>query len=95
MAKARTVTSMDMKTNGRNMARAMNQAGGNPYGKKTSDGVKTVPASAYDLKPEMKKGVSPAPNQAVVAPMGSPKKATKVRGTGAATKGTMARGPMG
>lgn len=93
--KARTPTSMEMKARGRNIARAMNQVGGNVYGKKTPDGVKTVDASAYDMKPVAEKGIQKAPNEAVVPRDGSPKKATKIRGTGAATKGTMARGPMG
>jgi hypothetical protein len=93
--KAHTPTSMDMKKYGRGIARAMNQTGGAVYGKKTPDGVKTVDASAYDLKPVANKGATNAPNQAIVANEGSPKKATKIRGTGAATKGTMARGPMG
>ena len=57
--------------------------------------MKTVDASAYDLKPMPMKGIQKAPNEAIVANEGSPKKATKIRGTGAATKGTMARGPMG
>jgi hypothetical protein len=86
---------MDMKKYGRNVARAMNQTGGAVYGKKTPDGVKTVDASAYDLKPVADKGIQKAPNEAIVANEGSPKKATKIRGTGAATKGIMARGPMG
>jgi hypothetical protein len=73
----------------------MNQTGGAVYGKKTPDGVKTVDASAYDLKPVADKGIQKAPNDAIVANEGSPKKATKIRGTGAATKGIMARGPMG
>jgi len=93
--KAHTPTSMDMKKYGRNVARAMNQTGGAVYGKKTPDGVKTVDASAYDLKPVADKGIQKAPNEAIVAKEGSPKKATKIRGTGAATKGIMARGPMG
>jgi hypothetical protein len=93
--KAHTPTSMDMKKYGRNVARAMNQTGGAVYGKKTPDGVKTVDASAYDLKPVADKGIQKAPNEAIVANEGSPKKATKIRGTGAATKGIMARGPMG
>jgi hypothetical protein len=93
--KAHTPTSMDMKKYGRNIARAMNQTGGAVYGKKTPDGVKAVDASAYDLNPVADKGTRNAPNQAIVANNGSPKKATKIRGTGAATKGTMARGPMG
>jgi hypothetical protein len=93
--KAHTPTSMEMKKHGRNIARAMNQTGGAAYGKKTPDGVKAVDASAYDLKPVANKGVTNAPNQAIVANEGSPKKATKIRGTGAATKGIMARGPMG
>jgi hypothetical protein len=93
--KAHTPTSMDMKKYGRNVARAMNQTGGAVYGKKTPDGVKTVDASAYDLKPVADKGIQKAPNDAIVANEGSPKKATKIRGTGAAIKGIMARGPMG
>jgi hypothetical protein len=93
--KTHTPTSMDMKKHGRNIARAMNQTGGNVYGKKTPDGVNTVDASAYDLKPVTDKGIQKAPNAAIVANEGSPKKATKIRGTGAATKGTMAHGPMG
>lgn len=93
--KAKSPTSADMKKYGRNIARAMNQVGGNVYGKKTPDGVRTVDASAYDLKPVPMKGVQPASDQALVANEGSPKKTTKIRGTGAATKGTTASGPMG
>ena len=48
-----------------------------------------------DMKVKVNPGVRPAPDKAIVPPNGSPKKATKIRGTGAATKGTMARGPMG
>lgn len=93
--KARTPTSMEMKTLGRNIARAMNQTGGNVYGKKTPDGVKTVDANSYKAEPVASKGIQKAPDDAIVANDGSPKKLTKIRGTGAATKGTMARGPMG
>jgi hypothetical protein len=91
--KARTPTSMDMKKYGRNMARAMNQTGGPVYGKTLPQPFKVV--DDYDMTPQADKGIRNAPDQAVVANQGSPKKATKIRGTGAATKGTMARGPMG
>ncbi len=91
--KAHSPTSMDMKKYGRNIARAMNQTGGSGVGKKTGTPYKIV--DDYDMKPEADKGIRNAPDQAVVANEGSPKKTTKIRGTGAATKGTMARGPMG
>lgn len=99
MGKASTPTSMDMKKYGRNAARAMNQTG-RAVGKSAGDPWKSV---SYDqdvkASPFMKYGPDgmtvKAANQAIVANEGSPKKATKIRGTGAATKGTMARGPMG
>ena len=91
--KPRTPTSMDMKKYGRNIARAMNQTGGSVYSKTLPQPFNVV--DDYDMKPVADRGVRPAPDKAIVPPNGSPKKATKIRGTGAATKGTMARGPMG
>jgi hypothetical protein len=91
--KSRTPTSMDMKKYGRNIARAMNQVGGNVYGKKLPAPYKVV--DDYNALPVPSKGIQPAPDQAIVANEGSPKKTTKIRGTGAATKGTTASGPMG
>lgn len=96
MGKASTPTSMDMKKYGRNAARAMNQTG-RVVGKSAGDPWKSVSADQGSKPGNMVKMVKnyPAPDQAIVANEGSPKKATKIRGTGAATKGTMARGPMG
>jgi len=96
MGKASTPTSMDMKKYGRNAARAMNQTG-RAVGKSAGDPWKSVSADQGYNPGNMVKMTknAPAPDQAIVANEGSPKKATKIRGTGAAIKGTMARGPMG
>ena len=96
MGKASTPTSMDMKKYGRNAARAMNQTG-RVVGKSAGDPWKSVSADQGSNPGNMVKMIknAPAPDQAIVANEGSPKKATKIRGTGAAIKGTMASGPMG
>lgn len=96
MGKASTPTSMDMKKYGRNIARAMNQTG-RAVGKSAGDPWKSVSADQGSQTGKMAKMAknAPAPDEAIVANEGSPKKATKIRGTGAAIKGTMARGPMG
>ncbi len=90
------VTSENMKKYGRNVARAMNQTG-RAVGKSAGDPWKSVSADqGSNAGPvgQMKKN-APAPDQAIVNNNGSPNKPTKIRGTGAATKGIMARGPMG
>lgn len=96
MGKASTPTSMDMKKYGRNIARAMNQSG-RAVGKSAGNPWKSVSADQGSDAGQIAKMAknAPAPDQAIVANNGSPKKATKIRGTGAAIKGTMARGPMG
>jgi len=84
-------TSEDMKKYGRNMARAMNQ-------KSARRATKPFPFPVGEAKvtePKQMPHDQKADNEAIVANEGSPRKATKIRGTGAATKGTMARGPMG
>lgn len=90
------VTSESMKKYGRNIARAMNQSGrakgsstGNPFKSVAAD-----QASKAGKEAKVAKNAQ-APDQAVVDERVAPYKATKIRGTGAATKGTMARGPMG
>ena len=95
-SKVSSPTGQDMRKYGRNMARAMNQthslSGGS---KKTAPLPYAIGDAKFPAPTVMKHGDNPAPNAAEVAVNGSPKKATKIRGTGAATKGTMARGPMG
>lgn len=95
-SKVSSPTGQDMRKYGRNLARAMNQTHSLPNASKK---VAPLPYNIGDAKfppPEvMKHGDNKAPNAAEVAVNGSPKKATKIRGTGAATKGIMARGPMG
>jgi hypothetical protein len=84
-------TSKDMLKYGRNMARAMNQ-------KSARKATKPFPFPVGEPKmsePKQMPHNEMADDNAVVANEGSPRKATKIRGTGAATKGTMARGPMG
>jgi hypothetical protein len=84
-------TSEDMRKYGRNMARAMNQ-------KSARRATKPFPFPVGEAKvtePKQMPHDQKADNEAIVANEGSPRKATKIRGTGAATKGTMARGPMG
>ena len=84
-------TSEDMKKYGRNMARAMNQ-------KTARRATKPFPFPVGEAKvtePKQMPHDQKADNEAIVANESSPRKATKIRGTGAATKGTMARGPMG
>ena len=84
-------TSKDMLKYGRNMARAMNQ-------KSARKATKPFPFPVGEAKvtePKQMPHNQKADNEAIVANEGSPRKATKIRGTGAATKGTMARGPMG
>lgn len=93
MGKASTPSSMSMKKYGRNVARAMNQTG-KAVGKSAGDPFKSVSADQMVSVGTTKKNV-PAPDQAIVDEKTAPYKPTKIRGTGAATKGTMARGPMG
>lgn len=84
-------TSEDMRKYGRNMARAMNQ-------KSARKATKPFPfpvGEASVSEPKQMPHNENAPDNAVVPDGGYPRKATKIRGTGAATKGTMARGPMG
>ena len=84
-------TSKDMLKYGRNMARAMNQ-------KSARKATKPFPFPVGEAKvsePKQMAHNEAAPDDAIALPDGSPRKATKIRGTGAATKGTMARGPMG
>jgi hypothetical protein len=90
------VTSEAMKKYGRNVARAMNQSGrakgpstGNPFKSVSADQGSNTGAAG-----KMAKNAK-APDQAIVNEDTAPYKPTKIRGTGAATKGTMARGPMG
>jgi hypothetical protein len=84
-------TSKDMLKYGRNMARAMNQKSARKATKPFPFPVGEANASEPKQMPHDQK----ADTEALVPPNGSPRKATKIRGTGAATKGTMARGPMG
>jgi hypothetical protein len=84
-------TSEDMRKYGRNMARAMNQ-------KSARKATKNFPfpvGEASVSEPKQMARDQKAPDEAIVPTDGYPRKATKIRGTGAATKGTMARGPMG
>jgi hypothetical protein len=84
-------TSKDMLKYGRNMARAMNQ-------KSARKATKPFPFPVGESKvsePKQMPHDEMADNEAIVPTDGYPRKATKIRGTGAATKGTMARGPMG
>jgi hypothetical protein len=84
-------TSEDMRKYGRNMARAMNQKSA----RKATKGF-SFPVGEYNTpEPKQMPHNQKAGTEALVPPDGSPRKATKIRGTGAATKGTMARGPMG
>jgi len=87
------VTSEAMKKYGRNVARAMNQSG-RAKGPSTGNPFKSV-AADQDVKASPIKKNVPAPDKAIVNEDTAPYKPTKIRGTGAATKGTMARGPMG
>jgi len=90
------VTSETMKKYGRNIARAMNQTG-KAVGKSTGNPFKSVAAdqaAKSSLQVKMTKNTK-APDEAIVDEKTAPYKPTKIRGTGAATKGTMARGPMG
>lgn len=84
-------TSEDMRKYGRNMARAMNQKSA----KKVTKGFSFPVGEASVSEPKQMPHNQKADAEALVPPDGSPRKATKIRGTGAATKGTMARGPMG
>ena len=84
-------TTQDMLKYGRNMARAMNQKSARKATKPFSFPVGEASVS----EPKQMPHNQPAEDDAIVANEGSPRKATKIRGTGAATKGTMARGPMG
>jgi len=84
-------TSEDMRKYGRNMARAMNQKSARKATKNFPFPVGEASVSEPKQMPHDQK----ADTEALVPPNGSPRKATKIRGTGAATKGTMARGPMG
>lgn len=90
------VTSENMKKYGRNVARAMNQTG-RAVGKSAGDPWKSVAADqdAKGAKEVKLAKNAPAPDQAIVDESTAPYKPTKIRGTGAATKGIMARGPMG
>lgn len=90
------VTSENMKKYGRNIARAMNQTG-RAVGKSAGDPWKSVSADQGSNTGQAGKIAknAPAPDQAIVNNEFTPNKPTKIRGTGAATKGTMARGPMG
>jgi hypothetical protein len=84
-------TSKDMLKYGRNMARAMNQ-------KSARKSTKPFPFPVGEAKvtePKQMPHDEMADDNAIVPNEGSPRKAIKIRGTGAATKGTMARGPMG
>ena len=95
-SKVSSPTGQDMRKYGRNLARAMNQTHSLPSASKK---VAPMPYSIGDAKfpaPEvMKHGENKTSVSAEVAVNGTPKKAMKIRGTGAATKGTMSRGPMG
>jgi hypothetical protein len=73
------------------MARAMNQKSA----KKVNKGFSFPVGEASVSEPKQMPHDQKAGTEALVPPNGSPRKATKIRGTGAATKGTMARGPMG
>jgi hypothetical protein len=84
-------TRKDMLKYGRNMARAMNQKSARKATKNFPFPVGEASVSEPKQMPHDQK----AGTEALVPPNGSPRKATKIRGTGAATKGTMARGPMG
>ncbi len=90
------VTSENMKKYGRNIARAMNQSG-RVKGPSTGNPFKSVSADQGSSTGPVGKVVknAKAPDQAIVDERVAPYKPTKIRGTGAATKGTMARGPMG
>jgi hypothetical protein len=87
------VTNENLKKYGRNIARAMNQTG-KAVGKSAGNPFASGDSGKEPQVQGMKKNV-PAPDQAIVNNEGTPNKPTKIRGTGAATKGTMARGPMG
>ncbi len=94
--KVSSPTGQDMRKYGRNLARAMNQTHSLPAAsKKTAPMPYAVGDAKFPAPEVMKHGDNKVTPPAEVAVNGSPKKATKIRGTGAATKGTMARGPMG
>lgn len=90
------VTSEAMKKYGRNVARAMNQSG-RAVGASAGDPWKSVSADQGSNTGAVGKIAknTKAPDQAIVDEGTAPYKPTKIRGTGAATKGIMARGPMG
>ena len=94
--KVSSPTGQDMRKYGRNLARAMNQTHSLP---KASKKTAPMPYAVGDAKfpaPEvMKHGDNSVTPTAEVVVNGTPKKQMKIRGTGAATKGIMSRGPMG
>ena len=94
--KVNSPTGQDMRKYGRNLARAMNQTHSLAVGSKKAAPMPYAVGDAKFPAPEvMKHGDNKVTPGAEVPVNGSPKKATKIRGTGAAIKGTMSRGPMG
>lgn len=94
--KVSSPTGQDMRKYGRNLARAMNQTKLLPAaGKKAASMPYAVGDAKFPAPEVMKHGDNKVALSAEVPVDGSPKKAIKTRGTGAATKGIMSRGPMG
>lgn len=94
--KVSSPTGQDMRKYGRNLARAMNQTHSLPtHSKKVAPMPYAVGDAKFPAPEVMKHGDNKVVPTAEVAVNGSPKKAIKTRGTGAATKGIMSRGPMG
>lgn len=94
--KVSSPTGQDMRKYGRNLARAMNQTHSLPKaGKKTAPMPYAVGDAKFPAPEVMKHGDNKVNVSAEVAVNGTPKKDTKIRGTGAAIKGITARGPMG
>lgn len=94
--KVSSPTGQDMRKYGRNLARAMNQTHSLPAAsKKTAPMPYAVGDAKFPAPEVMKHGDNSVTPTAEVAVNGTPKKQMKIRGTGAATKGIMSRGPMG
>lgn len=94
--KVSSPTGQDMRKYGRNLARAMNQTHSLPtHAKKVAPMPYAVGEAKFPAPEVMKHGDNKITPSAEVAVNGSPKKEVKIRGTGAAIKGTTARGPMG
>lgn len=90
--KCHSPTSASMKQYGRGMARVVNQVGGS--GKVPKSPQHNQIGAEPKITVVENKGIQPAP-PAMVMNDGTPKRDIKIRGTGAATKGVTARGPMG